>query len=36
LVVDSAVEALATQHANFDLDHVEPTGMLACPSALVR
>ena len=27
-VVDSAVEALAAQHADFDLDHVEPTGVL--------
>src|ERR1700738_1717247 len=27
-VVDSAVEALAAQHADLDLDHVEPTGML--------
>src|SRR3982074_2498872 len=27
-VVDSAVEALAAQHADLDLDHVEPTGVL--------
>src|ERR1700720_4988075 len=27
-VVDSAIEALAAQHADLDLDHVEPTGVL--------
>ena len=27
-VVDSTVEALTTQHADLDLDHVEPTGVL--------
>lgn len=27
-VVDPAVEAPTVQHANLDLDHVEPTGML--------
>ena len=27
-VVDSAVEALAAQHADLALDHVEPTGVL--------
>src|SRR6202163_2184304 len=27
-VVDSAIQALAAEHANLDLDHVEPTGML--------
>jgi hypothetical protein len=27
-VVDSTVQALAAQHADLDLDHVEPTGML--------
>jgi hypothetical protein len=26
-IVDSAVQALAAQHADLDLDHVEPTGM---------
>ena len=27
-VVDSAIQALAGEHADLDLDHVEPTGML--------
>ena len=27
-VVDSAIQALAAEHADLDLDHVEPTGML--------
>jgi len=27
-IVDALVEALAAQHADFDLDHVQPTGML--------
>src|SRR5258707_13407716 len=27
-VVDPAVEALAAEHADLDLDHVEPTGVL--------
>ena len=26
-VVDSAIQALAAEHADLDLDHVEPTGM---------
>ena len=26
-VVDSAIEALAAEHADLDLDHVEPAGM---------
>ena len=28
LAVDAPVEALAAQHADFDLDHVEPAGVL--------
>ena len=27
-VVDSTIQALAAKHADLDLDHVEPTGML--------
>ena len=27
-IVDSAIQALAAEHADLDLDHVEPTGML--------
>ena len=27
-VVDSAVQALAAEHADLDLDHIEPTGVL--------
>ena len=27
-VVDSAIQALAAEHADLDLDHVEPAGML--------
>ena len=27
-IVDAAIETLAAQHADLDLDHVEPTGML--------
>jgi hypothetical protein len=27
-VIDSAIEALAAQDADLDLDHVEPTGVL--------
>ncbi len=29
-VVDSAIDALAAQHADLDLDHVEPVGVLGC------
>jgi hypothetical protein len=29
-VVDSAIEALAAQHADLDLDHIEPAGVLGC------
>ena len=28
MAVDAAVQALAAQHANLDLDHVQPTGVL--------
>ena len=27
-IVDSAIQALAAEHADLDLDHVEPAGML--------
>ena len=27
-IVDSAIEALAAEHADLDLDHIEPTGVL--------
>lgn len=27
-LADAAIEALATQHANLDFNHVEPTGVL--------
>lgn len=35
-VVDSAVQALAAEHADLDLDHVEPTGMLGSVVELER
>jgi hypothetical protein len=27
-VIDAPIQALAAQHANLDLDHVQPTGVL--------